>query len=361
MDTQYDNPSILIVDDRPDKLLALKAVLEDLCPSVVTAESGRQALKHLLQQDFALILLDVNMVGMDGFETASLIRQRKNSETTPIIFVTSYGDDMHVAQGYSLGAVDYILSPIVPAVLRTKVAVFLELYRKTREVERQALHLQRRAEQLRKLTDASLEIHSAQSMDAMGQIIADAAHDVIGVHYASLILNGGENWAKSKKITAISAEFDGDGDAASAADIHALWRALDRSRRLTRSELSAQSEWQALGKSLYGSAEPRGWLAAALVGRDGREMGLVQLADKRDGDFTADDEALLVQLSQMASIAIENILNSEAREANRIKDEFLATLSHELRTPLTAMLGWTQLLRTGSLDARDTAQWVGGD
>jgi signal transduction histidine kinase/DNA-binding response OmpR family regulator len=356
MDTQYDNPSILIVDDRPDKLLALKAVLEDLCPSVVTAESGRQALKHLLQQDFALILLDVNMAGMDGFETASLIRQRKNSETTPIIFVTSYGDDMHVAQGYSLGAVDYILSPIVPAVLRTKVAVFLELHRKTREVERQSLHLQRRAEQLHKLTDASLKIHAAQSMDAMGQIIADAARDVIGVHYASLILSGGETWAKSKKITALSAEFNGNDAAASAADIHALWRAMDRSRRLTRGELAAQPEWQALGKSLYGSAEPRGWLAAALVGRDGREMGLVQLADKRDGDFTADDEALLVQLSQMASIAIENILNSEAREANRIKDEFLATLSHELRTPLTAMLGWTQLLRTGALDAQDTAR-----
>src|SRR6185437_1944730 len=181
--TNRDNDlSILIVDDRPDKLLALSAVLADLCPSIVTADSGRQALKYLLERDFAVILLDVNMPGMDVFETAALIRQRKSLESTPIIFVTSYGDDMHVAQGYSLGAVDYILSPIVPAVLRTKVAVFLELCRKTREVEQQALRLRQRAEQLHKLTQVSLEIHSAHSMEKILRLIADTARDVVGAH-----------------------------------------------------------------------------------------------------------------------------------------------------------------------------------
>src|SRR3982751_6547441 len=114
--------SILLVDDRPEKLLALEAVLEDLGETIVRAYSGREALRQVLTQEFAVILLDVNMPDMDGFETASLIRQRKSSEDTPIIFVTAFGDDTHAAQGYSLGAVDYILAPVVPEVLRTKVA-----------------------------------------------------------------------------------------------------------------------------------------------------------------------------------------------------------------------------------------------
>src|SRR4051812_31332708 len=97
--------SVLIVDDRPEKLLALESVLADLHLNIVRAESGRAALKQLLNQDFALILLDINMPGMDGFETASLIRQRKSCEYTPIIFVTAFGDETHVTRGYSLGAV----------------------------------------------------------------------------------------------------------------------------------------------------------------------------------------------------------------------------------------------------------------
>src|SRR5262249_41029791 len=95
-------------------------------------------LRHVLENEFAVILLDVNMPGMDGFETAGLLRQRKKSAHTPIIFITAYADEMHAAQGYSLGAVDYILSPVVPNVLRTKVKVFVELFRMTQQVRRQA-------------------------------------------------------------------------------------------------------------------------------------------------------------------------------------------------------------------------------
>src|SRR5579862_8526555 len=94
--------SILIVDDRPEKVLALEAVLEDLNQNIVRAYSGRDALRQLLTNDFAVILLDVNMPGMDGFETAEFIRQRKSSDHIPIIFITSLGDEMHVARGYSL-------------------------------------------------------------------------------------------------------------------------------------------------------------------------------------------------------------------------------------------------------------------
>src|SRR5437868_1117970 len=112
-----DKVNILLVDDRPEKLLALEAVLEDLGQNIVRAYNGREALRHILAQDFSVILLDVNMPGMDGFETAELIRQRKSSEHVPIIFITAFGDEMHVRRGYSLGAVDYILTPVVPAVL----------------------------------------------------------------------------------------------------------------------------------------------------------------------------------------------------------------------------------------------------
>src|SRR3954453_7951448 len=100
--------NILIVDDKPEKILALEAVLEELGQEIVRAYSGRDALRALLNQDFAVILLDVNMPGMDGFETAQMIRQRPSTRDLPIIFVTAYGDETHVARGYSLGAVDYI-------------------------------------------------------------------------------------------------------------------------------------------------------------------------------------------------------------------------------------------------------------
>lgn len=134
--------NILVVDDRPDKLLALESVLSHLGENLVKASSGKEALRHLLRQDFAVILLDVNMPGLDGFETAALIRKRLNSEHTPIIFVTAQGDSAkHISRGYSLGAVDYILDPIVPEVLKTKVSVFVELYRKTEQIKQQSERL----------------------------------------------------------------------------------------------------------------------------------------------------------------------------------------------------------------------------
>src|SRR5689334_5763648 len=140
--------NILLVDDRPDKLLALEAVLSSLGQNVIKAKSGREALKHLLQHEFAVILLDVCMPVMDGFETAALIRGRASSEHTPIIFITSINDsEKHVARGYSLGAVDYILSPIMPEVLKSKVSVFVELHKKTEQIKEQA-------EQLRRLEEA---------------------------------------------------------------------------------------------------------------------------------------------------------------------------------------------------------------
>jgi len=131
--------NILLVDDRLDKLMALETILASLGQNLVLARSGTEALRHLLQEEFALIVLDVSMPGMDGFETASLIRQRSNSELTPIIFISAINySEVHLSRGYSLGAVDYISAPIVPEILRAKVSFFIELHRKTEQLKRQA-------------------------------------------------------------------------------------------------------------------------------------------------------------------------------------------------------------------------------
>src|SRR5260370_2442672 len=133
-----DKVNILVVDDLADNLLVVGAVLEELHENVVTARSGADALQLVLQHDFAVILLDVNMPDMDGYEAAAYIRKRKKSALTPIIFITAYADEIHKAQGYSLGAVDYLLSPVVPDIVRTKVRVFVELFRMAQEVKRSA-------------------------------------------------------------------------------------------------------------------------------------------------------------------------------------------------------------------------------
>ncbi len=131
--------NILLVDDRPSNLVALKAMLEQDGHELVLAGSGEEALRRLLKQEFAVILLDVQMPELDGFETASMIRSRDRTSYTPIIFLTAHDtDETHVTRGYELGAVDYIFKPIVPEILRAKVRVFVELLRKTEQVKRQA-------------------------------------------------------------------------------------------------------------------------------------------------------------------------------------------------------------------------------
>jgi CheY-like chemotaxis protein len=126
--------NILIVDDRPDKRLALSALLSDLGENVVLADSGREALRQVLHADFAVILLDINMPDVDGFETAMLIRTRGGARRTPIIFLTAYADDLYESRCYELGAVDFMLTPVSPEILKAKVAVFVDLFRKGEQV-----------------------------------------------------------------------------------------------------------------------------------------------------------------------------------------------------------------------------------
>jgi light-regulated signal transduction histidine kinase (bacteriophytochrome) len=133
---------LLLVDDHPENLLALEAILEAPGQELVLARSGAEALRHLLHHEFAAILLDVMMPGMDGFETAALIRQRERSRYTPIIFLTALGrSEEALFRGYDVGAVDYLVKPIVPAVLKSKVAVFVQLKRQSELLEQKNIEL----------------------------------------------------------------------------------------------------------------------------------------------------------------------------------------------------------------------------
>jgi CheY-like chemotaxis protein len=143
-----NSPKILIVDDRPENLLALEAILQGLGHELVKAHSGEDALKRLLSEDFALILLDVQMPGMDGFETATHIKQRERTRDVPIVFLTAIDGEAHQAfRGYAAGAVDYLSKPFDPWVLRAKVGVFIELYERRRELAQQADELRLQLEQ----------------------------------------------------------------------------------------------------------------------------------------------------------------------------------------------------------------------
>jgi len=293
---------ILLVDDNVENLVALQAILEQPGQRLVTATSGRDALRALLRQDFAVVLLDVNMPLVDGFETAALIRDRPRSRHTPIIFITAYGEDEHLARAYALGAVDFIRTPVVPDVLRAKISVFVELFRKSEKIARQSEFLHRRAEQLHRLTDAALAVSAAGSIDGVLAVTTQQARDILHVR----------------------------GAAASVS--------LGGRRRHT-----AQS-----GEEIPEAGEPLP--SAWLLGADGTSIGWLRVWGAREGAFSPEDDAVLRQLAHMASVAVQNTVFAEEREANAFKDEFLATVSHELRTPLSAIVTWARLLRDRSLD-----------
>ena len=167
---------ILLVDDQPANLVALKAILEGISPHIVMARSGREALKQLLLADFAVILLDVKMPDMDGFETATLIRERERSRNTPIIFLTAADRDAQMAvRGYAVGAVDYLIKPVVPEFVRSKVSVFVELARKNAELVRQT-------ERLRASEEAALELTVMQK--ALIRDLEHKNHELESFSYA---------------------------------------------------------------------------------------------------------------------------------------------------------------------------------
>ena len=174
-----ERAKLLLVDDRPENLLALEAILEPLGQDLVRAESGEEALRHLLNDEFAAILLDVQMPGMDGFQTAELIKRRERTQHVPILFLTAISKDAeHVFRGYGAGAVDYLMKPFDPHILRAKVAVFIELWQKTVEIRRQDALLKQ--QEIATLERES-ELRYRSLADAVPQIVwtTNPAGDVV--------------------------------------------------------------------------------------------------------------------------------------------------------------------------------------
>src|SRR5688572_4713699 len=153
VEAKPERARVLVVDDDDRNLLAIRTVIEDLA-DVEVATSGDEALRHLLKSEFAVILLDVYMPGMDGYETAQIIRQREQTKRIPIVFLSAVNKEReHLIRGYSMGAVDYVFKPVEPIVLRSKVAVFVDLFTMTREIRR-------KAEQEQRLLDENLRANA---------------------------------------------------------------------------------------------------------------------------------------------------------------------------------------------------------
>ncbi len=168
--------NILLVDDQASRLLSYEVVLQDLGENLVWARSGEEALGLLMQREFALILLDVNMPGMDGFETANLVHQHPRFEKTPIIFVTGVNiSEFDRLKGYKLGAVDYVLVPVVPEILRSKVTVLVELYRQRRELQRLNQNLEQSNADLAHANEL-LKLEKAKELEQLNAILEEANH-----------------------------------------------------------------------------------------------------------------------------------------------------------------------------------------
>ncbi|MEY2591391.1 MAG: two-component system, sensor histidine kinase and response regulator [Acidimicrobiaceae bacterium] len=317
---------VLIVDDNAAKRLAVKAVLLPLGYPVVEADSGIAALRHVMAQDFAVILLDVCMPIMDGFETAALIRQRKQSEMTPIIFFTAYGsDDIADTDRYAEGAVDFMFAPVPPNELRAKVSVFANLFIKAEALATRAREVQTSADELRLLTDAA----------PIGIFQTDGENRYVYTNprWSEITGIAPEDAAGRKWGTILSFEDRGE----------LVDFTPDLSRGgAERTELCHRFE-----------IRPPGSVSRIV-------LITAKLIPQTDGGFAGWVGTLADVTAEVGAEAAMSTARDEANEASRLKSDFLTNMSHEIRTPMNGVIGMTDLLLETDLDdrQRDYAQTV---
>jgi len=373
-----DPVNILIVDDLPEKHVVMRSILEELGQNLISARSGREALRLILEMEFAVILLDVNMPDIDGLETASLIRQYKKTAQTPILFITAYVDEAQAAKGYALGAVDYISSPVVPGVLRSKVKVFVELHRMNRQLQQQAIEREAlvRSEAARTaaegatrraayLADASRRLSMSLNIDATAHALADIAVPGLGDMAAvSLLDSHGELHCRCLKIS-------GSADTSVGPVLLECQRELspsmaERVRQAMRSREITFLPATELCAAPPGSSPPPEWpelpadhdeMALCPLVAGEQQLGALILFGKAGG-FAQADAALLSEVVGRASIAMENArLYTLVQEADRRKNEFLAMLAHELRNPLAPIRNAVHIIH-GAQVADPTVAWA---
>ncbi|MDB5387190.1 MAG: hypothetical protein JWM11_2836 [Planctomycetaceae bacterium] len=347
-----DKTDILVVDDLPEKRLAFEAVLNNLGQNVITASSGQEALKQVLLHDFAVILLDVNMPDMNGFETARIIRGRKRSGNTPIIFLTAFTDEVRTAEGYATGAVDYLPTPVVPEILRAKVRVFVELFQMRQQVAQQAEEKARHAasaeanSRLAFLSEAGAVLGRSLDFDATSR---DVVHLPIPILADVSTLDCSPRSSLGRKTIISQLDEQGNYTAQDLKDNAPLPEELAHAMR----QVTSSGERISL-------SGPNGVFCLVLpLQARGRTFGALALSrEPSQRTFNMHDETMAVAFASRAAIALDNaVLHHELQAADRQKNEFLSMLAHELRNPLAPIRNATQLLGLRASDEPDL-QWI---
>jgi PAS domain S-box-containing protein len=350
--------NILIVDDRPENLLAVEAILEPLAQHLVRAHSGAEALRHLLEREFACILLDVQMPGMNGFETARVIKSRERTKYVPIIFLTAISKEQeYVFRGYAVGAVDYLFKPFNPDILRSKVAVFVDLYLKQKQLERQEAQLresQRQELELRHMrelweSEARYADVVRSAMDAI--VIFDQQGSVTTFNAAAERMFGVP--VRDAVAAPISRLFPAPLDADA---LDQLRQVADRGRTpddgtqgVTSASLGPVRPLTLTGLRTTGEQFP---IEASVSGLDQGGGRTYTLIVRDISERVAAEEALREQAESLERSGAElKALNeelsrrqSELERAMTARSRFYASMSHELRTPINAILGYSTLL-----------------